>query len=198
MEGSELQGLLDAARKGDPSAVGALFRAMNPALAAYVGRRAPHVADDLVADTWMAAAEGLASLPDEVDAFEAWLFTVARHKIAQHHRHRGEQLDLVSLELGGEMDRSSVALSGGSSRSSIVPDVADAVVEALSTDEALCRLVRKLPSDQAEVLVLRVIAGLSSDQVAQVMGRSVGWVRVMQHRALRRLRRSWIPERVTP
>lgn len=61
------------------------------------------------------------------------------------------------------------------------------VVEALSGQAAIEALLRGLPGDQAEILLLRVVAGLNVDQVAAVLGKRPGAVRVAQHRALRRL-----------
>ena len=58
-------------------------------------------------------------------------------------------------------------------------------------------LVRALPADQAEVILLRTIAGLDVAQVAEVMGRRPGTVRVLQHRGLRRLAEVFSPEVVT-
>jgi len=63
------------------------------------------------------------------------------------------------------------------------------VVETLSAAQAIARLVATLPPDQAEVLMLRVVGGLSADESAEVMGKRPGTVRVLQHRALRRLAR---------
>jgi RNA polymerase sigma-70 factor, ECF subfamily len=61
------------------------------------------------------------------------------------------------------------------------------VVAALSSDEAIRRITALLPPDQAEIVLLRVVAGLSVDDVAGITGRRPGTVRVLQHRALRRL-----------
>ena len=191
--------LLAAARAGDEAAIAELFRQIHPGLLLYVRRRAPDVAEDLVAETWMAAADGFASVTGDVGDFRAWLFTVARRRIADHYRRRGRRLHTVPLDVGGDtgdvdpdVGRAVVRAAG------LMPDVAEGVVDALASEEALARLVRDLPGDQAEVVLLRVVAGLSSEQVATVLGRSVGSVRVMQHRALRRLQRTWATEGVTP
>ncbi len=194
--------LLAAARAGDEAAIAELFRQIHPGLLLYVRRRAPDVAEDLVADTWMAAADGFASVAGDIGDFRAWLFTVARRRIADHYRRRGRRLDTVPLDFGddtgGFLDVGPEVGRAAAEAGSLMPDVAEGVVDALSSEEALARLVRKLPGDQAEVVLLRVVAGLSSEQVAQVLGRSVGSVRVAQHRALRRLRRTWSTEGVTP
>ena len=63
---------------------------------------------------------------------------------------------------------------------------------------AIDALVADLPPDQAEVVLLRVVAGLGVDEVAEIMGKRPGTVRVLQHRALRRLAQIHATEDVTP
>ena len=65
-------------------------------------------------------------------------------------------------------------------------DPAAAALEGISTRAALA-VVATLPADQAEAIVLRVVAGLGVDQVAAIMGKRPGTVRVLTHRGLRRL-----------
>lgn len=71
-------------------------------------------------------------------------------------------------------------------------DLAQSVVDEISAQEAVDRLVSDLPVEQAEVVLLRVLAGLSCEQVARVMGIRPGTVRVLQHRALRKLSSKWV------
>ena len=71
-------------------------------------------------------------------------------------------------------------------------DTADAALEAVSTAEALALLAR-LPPDQAEVVALRVIAGLDVAHVAEITGRRPGTVRVLAHRGLR-----WLAAELAP
>jgi RNA polymerase sigma-70 factor, ECF subfamily len=68
---------------------------------------------------------------------------------------------------------------------------------ALMTQQAIDRLVAQLSEEQAEVVLLRVVAGLPVGEVARITGRTAGAVRVMQHRALRKLAESFSEETVT-
>jgi len=70
-------------------------------------------------------------------------------------------------------------------------------MDHLGTEAALA-LIATLPPDMAEVVLLRVVAGLSADEVARIMGKSPGNIRVLQHRALARLARELAAEPVTP
>jgi RNA polymerase sigma-70 factor (ECF subfamily) len=77
-----------------------------------------------------------------------------------------------------------------------VGDVEDEAITAIATEAALER-VGSLPPDQAEVILLRVLGGLPVDEVAQILGKRPGTIRVTQHRALRRLAGELTPEGVT-
>ncbi|HVA04908.1 MAG TPA: sigma-70 family RNA polymerase sigma factor [Acidimicrobiales bacterium] len=174
---------LDAARAGDEWATTCLFRESNPALLRFLRHHAPDVAEDLLAETWLAAARQLPKFQGDADDFRAWLFTVARRRVADHYRRRHRRPRLVELE------------------AQTLPPAGDrpeeSSLDALSAQSAIEALVRDLPPDQAEVVLLRVVADLSVDQVADIMGRSPGSVRVLQHRALRHLETRWTRDAVT-
>jgi RNA polymerase sigma-70 factor (ECF subfamily) len=179
----DLDEALVAARVGDEWAIACLFRAFQPPLLRYLRHHAPEVAEDLASETWLAAAKGLARFEGDVGDFRAWLFSVAWRRVADHYRRRGRQPKQVLLDDAGEP--------------AAPVDVGDAAVGQLSAQAAIDALVRDLPHDQAEVVLLRVLADLSVDEVAKVMGRSPGSVRVLQHRALRQLGRLWDRTAVT-
>ncbi len=179
----DLDAVLAAARAGDEAAMTQLFRQVHPGLLQYLRRRAPDVAEDLASETWMAAAGDFSGFAGDIGDFRAWLFTVARRRVADHYRRCGRTPSQVAWN--GDLD-------GPPS-----PDVGEQVLADMATDEAVARLVRNLSPDQSEVVLLRVVAGLSVDEAAQAMGRSAGTVRVLQHRALRRLRKVWDRQVVT-
>jgi RNA polymerase sigma-70 factor (ECF subfamily) len=178
----DLAGLVDRARAGDETAITRLFRAPHPQLIGYARHHAPDAAEDLVAETWLAAARGLASFEGDAGDFRAWLFAIARRRVADHYRNRARRPGTVPLDEASEPPTS---------------DLADLVVEGLSSDQAVAALLRDLTPDQAEVVLLRVVAGLSVEQVAAVMERSSGAVRALQHKALRRLAKASQPGQVT-
>jgi len=69
-------------------------------------------------------------------------------------------------------------------------------LDVIGTREALERL-RALPPEQAEVVLLRIVGGFTVEEVARLLGRRPGTIRVIQHRALRRLARAFSQEPVT-
>ena len=167
---------LQAAQAGHEWAVATLFDALQPPLLRFLRWQEPSVAEDLAAETWLALAERIGSFEGGEEQFRAWVFVIARRRLADHRRRGARRktgpVDMHLLESVAHPE-----------------DPAELVVEKLSAEEAIARMTAALPPDQAEVLMLRVIGGLSVDECAEVMGKRPGAVRVLQHRALRRLAR---------
>lgn len=168
----DLTEALRGAQGGDEAAMARLYRALNPPLLRYLVHRAPAAADDLASECWLAAAKALAGFEGGGEDFRAWLFGVARRQVANFWR--ASRRGPVVVPAAFPLDVPS-------------PDTSDVVVEALSSEAAIDALLRGLPEDQAEILLLRVVAGLSVEQVASLLKKRPGAVRVAQHRALRRL-----------
>lgn len=173
---SGFNSLIADARRGDGKAVSGLFLELQPRLLRYLRSQDPDIADDVAAEVWLVVARGLSSFDGDWDDFRAWFFSVARRRLADHRRkaarHRSEPVADSAFERLAARDS---------------PEL-DAV-ERLSGQETATWLASVLSTDQTEVLLLRVLAGLDVDQVAELMGRSANWVRVTQHRALRCLER---------
>lgn len=177
MSEDDLERALEAARRGEEWGITLLYRAFNPALLRYLEHQARAVADDLAAETWVAAVRGLSTFQGSSADFRIWLFTVARNRVIDHRRKQGRRPAIAALD--EDVDAPGPA------------DVAVEAIDALSVRQAMAILVRELPKAQAEVIVLRVLADLSVEEVAQITGRSAGSVRVLQHRALRKLEKSF-------
>ncbi len=174
IEEHDFAALLDAARDGDDAAVGVLFRELHPRLVRFLRAREPGAADDLAGEVWMAVATGLSSFEGNAAGFRAWVFSIARRRMADHRR-RGVRRNTHPVA-NESLDRTPA-----------VDDPERQVVGQLSAQQAADLVASTLPADQAEVILLRVLADLTVDEVAAVMGRTANWVRVTQHRGLRRL-----------
>ena len=161
--------LLAAVRQGEDWAIADLWRDLHPRLLAYFRAAEPGAAEDLAADTWVDVARSLDRFEGgEVD-FRRFAFTIARRRLLDHHRRRfRRRTDTVATE--DFADRAG-------------PD--DPAADALGR-QALA-VVGRLPREQAEVVLLRVVAGLDAAEVGRIVGKSPGSVRVIQHRALKRL-----------
>ena len=153
-----------------------VFRAFQPLLLRYLRHRVPAAAEDVASETWLAAARALPALEGGVAEFRAWLFSVARNKAADHYRGAARRPPAdpwaVDIDVADPVDH------------------VDALADGLDAQAAVRDLVRSLSPDQAEVVMLRVVADLSVEEVARIMDRSPASVRVLQHRALRRMART--------
>lgn len=166
--------MLERARHGDEIAFTVLWRDLNPALLRYLTVTG-EPADDVAAETWASVVKGLARFTGDETAWRAWVFTTARRRAVDAGRTRQRRV-------AHERSWQPWPAFGAD-----VPDPADLVVQRLDTDAALA-LVAQLSPLQAEVVMLRVVVGLPVQEVAGVVGRSPGAVRVAHHRALGRLR----------
>ena len=172
MIGAAFGKTLADAKAGDDAAFTRLFRDVQPALLRYLRLIAPD-AEDVAGDTWLQVVGGLRRFRGEEQEFRAWLFTIARHRAADSGRSRAR--------------RPAVPLDATEAEQYFTsPDAADQALEAVSTRKVL-ELIASLPPDQAEIIMLRVVAGLEAREVARIVGKSPGAVRVAAHRGLRKL-----------
>lgn len=164
--------ILAAARTGHESALTVLYRRFQPPLLGYLRTQRPNDADDLASETWIAAARGLGRFRGDEADFRRWLFTIARRRLLDLRREEGRRPRMLPEAEARPSDTT--------------PDAATEVLAAAETRLALSRIAA-LPPDEAEVVLLRVVAGLSAKDVAAITGRTAVGVRVLQHRALKRL-----------
>jgi RNA polymerase sigma-70 factor, ECF subfamily len=173
MIGPSFKAVLAAAADGDELAFRALWRDLQPGLLRYLNAFAPGSGEDLASETWLRIVKGLPTFTGDERAFRAWVFTVARHRAVDRWRRTTRHRDeLVSLDALTHLPAPD--------------DPATTAVESISSQAAIT-LIATLPPDQAEVVLLRVVAGLDVAEVATITGKRPGHVRVLAHRALRRL-----------
>ena len=163
---------LAKAQGGDQAAFAVIFRDVQPVLLRYLGVIVPEAADDVAGETWLNVVAGLPKFRGDERGFRAWLFTIARHRAADWGRSRARRYPATIAERAAP-DRTA-------------PDTADVVLERMST-QAVLAAIASLPVDQAEIILLRVVAGLDTADVAKLVGKTPGAVRVAAHRGLRRL-----------
>jgi len=171
--GQEFESVLAAAQEGSEAAFTRLWRDCNPALLRYLRVIAPEAAEDVAAETWLHVVRGVAAFRGDEQGWRAWLFTTARRRAIDETRRRSRLAEKGLEE----------AVPG---RIPLSPDAADLAIQRIDTQSALA-LVARLPPHQAEVILLRVVAGLNTEMVARLVGRSPGAVRVAAHRGLRRM-----------
>ncbi|MDK1343205.1 RNA polymerase sigma factor [Streptomyces sp. 378] len=169
----ELGAAVARAQQGDEAAFAVAYRFVQPGLLGYLRGLVGDDAEDVASDAWLEIARDLGRFRGDGAGFRGWTATIARHRALDHLRRqrvrpRSSALEQDVLELPGPQSTHDQAL------------------EALSTERAL-ELVRGLPRDQAEAVLLRVVVGLDGPAAARVLGKRPGAVRTAAHRGLKRL-----------
>ena len=152
-----LRGTLASAKRGDEEAFARIWRAFQPGLLRYLRVKAATVSEDLAADTWVRVIRGLPTFEGDEDGFRAWLYTTARNRVTDWYRGRDRRP--VPSEIA------TITVLPASN------DVEAEAAEHASTEIAL-GLIDRLPPDQAEAVMLRVVIGLDPASVGRMMGRT--------------------------
>jgi RNA polymerase sigma-70 factor (ECF subfamily) len=170
--------LLDAARHGEADAISAIWRVEQPRLLRVLRAEVGDAADDVASQTWLEMMGALGRFEGSERGFRALLFTIARRRVADHRRtqRRKPAMPTAPADIG-EMQEIDLRSSWAGTD----------LLARLSSEEAVAAIVAMLTPDQAEIVLLRVVAGLTVEETAQVVGRTEGAIRVQQHRALKRL-----------
>ena len=172
-EEGDVRLLVKRAARSDPDAWEEIFRRSHGKLFSYARRRTSsvHSAEDAVSETMVRAMEQISRFSWRGVGFDAWLFGIMRNVILEGYR----------SDAKARRDR-----SFGPEQSPRL-DPLETVV-ALDDAERVRRAFSRLLPNEQEVLELRVVAELSSDGAAAVLGKNPGAVRMAQARALDKLR----------
>lgn len=174
MAATEFGRVLAAAQGGEHWAIAALWHELHPRLLRFLRGLDPVLAEDVEAETWLVAARDLATFSGDDQQLRAWMFTIARNRLIDARRREARRPSvMVPPEALGEHPADD--------------DPALTALDVMSADAAVALVRACLPPDQAEVILLRVVGGLDVDEVAAIVGKRPGNVRVLQHRGLRRL-----------
>ncbi len=179
--GDELDVLVGSAVDGDRDAVDGVLRWVRPLVVRYcrarVGRQEKTFAsaDDVAQEVCLAVLTALPSYRDQGRPFLAFVYGIAAHKVADAHRSAARN----RAEPVAEIPDSPAAYADGPEQRALQVELAERMTKLLGT----------LPDKQREILILRVVVGLSAEETADAVGSTPGAVRVAQHRALGRLRK---------
>jgi RNA polymerase sigma-70 factor (ECF subfamily) len=168
--------LVKQAKSGDSRAFGTLYERYAADIYRFLNAQLPNYveAEDLTSDVFLRAWQSLPRYRERGYSFSAYLYKIARNALIDHWRKKkkdGRVVDLPLDDLYGE-----------------TTDSGDRVIR-YQENETLRRALNELKADYRSVLVLRFINGLTILEIASIMGRSEGAIRVLQHRALLAVRR---------
>jgi RNA polymerase sigma-70 factor (ECF subfamily) len=171
-ETGALDEALARASAGDEAGFLQLWRALQPPLLRFLRVIGCEDPDDVASETWLQVVRDLPRFSGAEEDFRRWLFTIGRHRAIDAARARSRR-PVTPVSTGMEIlaDRQLVE---------------DQVLDGMSVQRAVA-LLAGLSRDQAEAVALRVIAGLETPDVARILGKSAGAVRVALHRGLKAL-----------
>jgi RNA polymerase sigma-70 factor (ECF subfamily) len=166
--------LIQRAQQGDEKAISELYRRHVDVVYRYIWARVRDetVAEDLTAQVFLKALEGLPTYKDTGKPFLAWLYRIAYARTVDHWRQQERRVEVPLDE----------SLPTGEPRPGTLLEMEDDWVTAVD-------LMAKLTDDQQAVLMLRFIGEMSLAQVAETLGKTVGAAKAIQHRALASLAR---------
>jgi RNA polymerase sigma-70 factor (ECF subfamily) len=170
---ADLEAALARARDGDKEAFADLYRTFASPLLSYLATRVRRRddAEDLVAQTFLEAMRDIRRFNGDASGFRAWLFRIAHHRAIDLARQRDRRPEEGLEAAEHEAD----------------PVAADEEAIGRVERARLWKAVEALPDEQRRVLVLRLGSGLSSAEIAAVVGKRPGAVKALQHRALANL-----------
>jgi len=180
----DFEAVLAAARGGEGWALAELYRTLYPRIVRYLRAVEPTEAEDLASDTWLDVAHGLERFRGDGAGLRAFAFTIAQRRLLDLRRRRSRR----RIEPREPRRLIQVGPTG---------DVEEEALSSLGTDWAINLITSSLTSEQANVVLLRVIGDLDVNAVAKIVGKRPGTIRVLHHRALRRLARILQREGVT-
>jgi RNA polymerase sigma-70 factor, ECF subfamily len=179
VSGDRLDAVVAEAVAGNRDALREVLETIRPIVIRYcrarvgTAERSGLSADDIAQEVCLAAMTALPRYRDQGRPFLAFVYGIAAHKVADAHRalarNRTEPTAMVPERVSSEAGPEQLAVDAESSA-------------------RMAALLSALPEKQREILILRVVVGLSAEETAEAVGSSAGAVRVAQHRALARLR----------
>ncbi len=169
--GAVFPDVMAAAQAGADWAWERLFSSVAGGVRGYLAAHGALDAEDLTGEVLLQLVRGLSRFEGDEAGFRSWVFLVAHHRLVDERRrqHRDAAIAARQQPLRSAPGADADAMDG------------------LTAAEWGQRLAR-LTDDQRDVILLRVVADLPTEEVARIVGKKPGAVRVLQHRALAQLR----------
>jgi len=173
--GPGFDSVVAAAGSGAPWALDRIYRTFSPAVFGYLRIQGAADPDDLTNEVFLGVLTRIATFSGDEDGFRSWVFTIAHSRLIDERRRSQRRPQLADDDVAARPD-----MAGG--------NVEDEALSHISEDRvrALCE---QLVADQRDVLLLRLMGGLTVETIAEALGKSEGAVKALQRRGLANLRR---------
>lgn len=173
------EGVLAAAQEAEEWAWTAMYEWLSPQLGSYFRVRGSTEPDDQVGEVFLQVARNLRSFEGSVEGFRSWVFMIAHNRLANERRRSSRKPIALHADVT-ELDRD------------WSPSAESEALDLL--DDRVSRLLEHLTLDQRSVIALRLVADISLEETARIMGRSIGSVKQLQRRAIEALRSQLVEE----
>jgi len=171
-----------AARQAAPWAWAVIYRDLAPKVTGYLRASGAADPDDLTGEVFLRVVQDLGTFDGDEAHFRSWVFVIAHHRLVDDRRRRTRRpetpLQLEALDRirhGGNVEQEAMGNLGG---------------------DAVGDIIRRCVPDQREVLLLRVLGGLTLAETAEVLGKSLGAVKALQRRGVAAIAREFSREGV--
>ncbi|MBN1581600.1 MAG: sigma-70 family RNA polymerase sigma factor [Anaerolineae bacterium] len=173
--------------KESPEAFGELYKLYVDRIYNYMYYRTGnhHDAEDLTAKAFYQALTHIDRYVDRGLPFSAWLYRIAHNLVANWYRARSRR-QVITLD---DLTTSAVYHSQDT--------LPERELESQDDHRALLRLIRRMPDDRQQLVILKFVHQLSNQEIGQVMGRSEGAIKSLYHRTLLALREQWAAEKTS-
>ena len=173
--GQAFDSVITAARAGAEWAWTELYDDLSPLVLGYLRGRGAAEPEDLTGEVFLHMVRDVQSFEGDERAFRSWTLSIAHHRLLDDIRYRRRR---PAEPAGEEVDRG-IAQDG------------NVETEALSSlgSQKVLRIIRTLPPDQRDVLLLRMLADLTIEEIARILDKRVGAVKALQRRGLTNLRK---------
>ena len=179
MLGENFPGTLEAARQGAEWAWTAIYRELAPAVIGYLRARRTPDPEDVAGEVFLQVVRDLHRFRGGEREFRAWVFVIAHHRLLDESRRRARRpVDFEREDSAGAIDAN---------------DLETQVIESTAA-AGIRRLIDRLPHDQRNVVLLRVLGDLTVDEVALAIGKTAGAVKALQRRGLASIKRALAEE----
>lgn len=166
---------IEKAKRGDAEAFGILYRAHVAQIYRFIVLKVStkQEAEDLTHEVFVSAWRTIGTYAKRGHPFSSWLYQIARNKVIDHYRVKKSHASLETMDPDALKHISGIAES----------------IDATFELETIHRAIQILPEEQQTIIALRFVEDLSLKEIARILGKSEGSIRVAQHRALQELKK---------
>lgn len=167
--------ILSRAAEGDPQAFGVLYERYVQKIYNYIYYRTGSIydAEDLTERVFLRALRHIRNYRDRGVPFTAWLYRIAHNLVANWHRDNSRRKEIP-------LDEGMIVFQRS--------EHPEQEILQIEERERLLRVIRCLPEDRQQLLILKFVEHLSNAEIGQIMGRTEGAVKSLYHRTLLSLR----------